>query len=124
MNIVKIGETMELLEKGHFVISEEERQLIAWYACKTEDRELTEKLAEELSLKDCDKEAVKRKYLSILDREEPLVEQIERLLVSVECIRLKEKETLEQLEQILSLYGLTLPEMVREQRKSKQERKL
>ena len=91
-----------------------EKQQIAWYAFKTGDDELTQKLVEELSETDCNRESIMEKYYAIADREVSWIEQIEMLLVSIEMLRLKEKQALELLSQVVKAYEKEISEKVRE----------
>ena len=110
MYIGKIEETVKLLEQTAASFTEMERQQIAWYAFKTGDDELTQKLVEELSEDDCNRESIMQKYFAIADREVPWIEQIEMLLVSIEMLRLKEKQALELLSQVVKAYGKEIAE--------------
>lgn len=110
MYIRKIEDAVELLEHTTANFTEMERQQIAWYAFKTGDDELTQKLVEELSADDCNRESIMQKYFSIADREVTWIEQIEMLLVSIEMLRLKEKEALEYLSQVVKAYGKEIAE--------------
>lgn len=104
MYIRKIEDTMKLLEQTVAAFTETEKLQILWYAFKTGDDELTQKLAQELSEDGCDKECIFQKYFAIADREPSWVEQIELLLVSLEMLRLKEKQALELLTQVVKAY--------------------
>lgn len=105
MNISKVEDAVKLIEKSRVAFTEADKQRIAWYAFKTEDDELTQKLVEELAEEDCDREAIFRKYYAIADHEEPWIEQIERLLVSIERIRIQEKEALKLLTIVVEIYA-------------------
>lgn len=110
MYIGKIEDAVKLLEQTVANFTEMERQQIAWYAFKTGDDELTQKLIEELSEDDCNRESIMQKYLAIADREVSWIEQIEMLLVSIEMLRLKEKQALELLSQVVKAYGKEIAE--------------
>ena len=105
MNISKVEDAVKLIEKSGVAFTEAEKQMIAWYAFKTEDDELTQKLVEELAEGDCDREEIFRKYYAIADHEEPWIEQIERLLVSIEIIRIQEKEALKMFTIMVEIYA-------------------
>lgn len=105
MNISKVEDAVKLIEKSGVAFTEADKQRIAWYAFKTEDDELTQKLVEELAEEDCDREEIFRKYYAIADHEEPWIEQIERLLVSIELIRIQEKEALKLLTIMVEIYA-------------------
>lgn len=117
MDIVKVAEAVVFLEQKKYGLPEADRQLIVWYACKTDDKELVEGLAKELSESGCNKELVVQKYLSIMDREDPVIEDIEKLLVSVEMIRLKEEAVLDQLALLLEVNGYSVKKQKEEPEK-------
>lgn len=110
MYIGKIEEAVKLIEQTAASFTEMERQQIAWYAFKTGDDELIQKLVEELSADDCNRESIMQKYFAIADREVFWIEQIEMLLVSIEMLRLKEKQALELLSQVVKAYGKEIAE--------------
>ncbi len=110
MYIGKIEDAVKLIEQTAASFTEMERQQIAWYAFKTGDDELIQKLVEELSEADCNRESIMQKYFSIADREVSWIEQIEMLLVSIEMLRLKEKQALELLSQVVKAYGKEIEE--------------
>lgn len=105
MNISKVEDAVKLIEKSGVAFTEADKQRIAWYAFKTEDDELTQKLVEELAEADCDRGEIFRKYYAIADHEAPWIEQIERLLVSIEIIRIQEKEALKLLTIMIENYA-------------------
>ena len=74
------------------------------YAFKIGDEELIQKLVEELSHEDADRKRIFQKYFAITDEREAWIEQIELLLVTIELLRLKEKQALEVLSQIVKAY--------------------
>jgi len=107
MDITKIEETVKMIDNVSFSFPEKIRQLIAWYAYKTEDLELVENLMEELVDNPSEQEGILQKYFAVVDREAPWIEQIEFLLVSIEMIRLKKKEALKMVTEVLGdYYGL------------------
>ena len=110
MYIGKIEDAVKLLEQTAANFTDMERQQIAWYAFKTGDDELTQKMVEELSEDDRNRENIMQKYLAIADREVFWIEQIEMLLVSIEMLRLKEKQALELLSQVVKAYGKEIAE--------------
>ena len=114
MYIGKIEEAVKLLEQTVVTFTEAEKQQIAWYAFKTGDDELIQKLVEELSEDDCNRESIMQKYFSIADREVSWIEQIEMLLVSIEMLRLREKQALELLSQVIKTYEREISERARE----------
>ena len=122
MYIGMIEDAVKLLEQTVVTFTETEKQQIAWYAFKTGDDELIQKLVEELSEADCNRESIMQKYFSIADREVSWIEQIEMLLVSIEMLRLKEKQVLELLSQVVKVYQKEIAEKEKEAAVSVEEK--
>ena len=104
MYIGKIEEAVIMMERTTASFTEEEKQQITLYAFKIGDEELIQKLVEELSHEDADRKRIFQKYFAITDEREAWIEQIELLLVTIELLRLKEKQALEVLSQIVKAY--------------------
>lgn len=114
MNIRKIEEAEKLLNQTPVSFTETEKKLVALYAFKTGDDELIQKLVEEISEKGADKADIIQKYYAIVDEQECWIEQIESILVSLELLRLKEKEALNLLSQMVTAYEKEIADKVRE----------
>lgn len=110
MNMKMVEDALKWMEQSKAVWTTEEEQKIAWYAFKTEDAELTQKLVEELAEEGSERERVFEKFFSIADREDAWIEQIEMLFISVEILRLKEKQALDLLMEILQAYSKEITE--------------
>lgn len=110
MNMKMVEDALKWMEQSKAVLTAEEKNKIAWYAFKTEDVELTQKLVEELTEKGSEREHVFEKFFAVADREDGWIEQMEMLLISIEILRLKEKQALELLMEILQAYGKEIAE--------------
>lgn len=106
MDLGIIKETVELMAREKYPLTEEEKQLVVRYAFKTGDRELTEGLIRELIRPEGDKDAVMHRYNTMLEKRENWIDRIENLLVAVEIYRLKEEKALRQLADVLGAYGI------------------
>ena len=105
MNMKMVEDALNCMEKAKGSFSAEEMQKVAWFAFKTDDTELTEKLVEELAEEGYQKEQIFEKFFAVADREEAWIEQIEMLLISIEILRIKEKGALDLIMKILEAYG-------------------
>ena len=110
MNMKMVEDALKWMEQLKAVLTAEEKNKIAWYAFKTEDAELTQKLVEELAEEGSERERVFEKFFAVADREESWIEQMEMLLISMEMLRLQEKQALELLMEILQVYGKEIAE--------------
>ena len=110
MNMKMVEDALKWMEQSNTVLTAEEKQKVAWYAFKTEDTDLTQKLVEELAEEGSEKERIFEKFFAVADREDVWIEQIEMLLVSIEIMRIKEKGALELLMKILEAYGKEITE--------------
>ena len=106
MEIGAIKETAILLTEGRAALTEEEKQFVIQFAFKTEDKELTNKLIDELIMAEGDRSAIITRFQTQLDPKPEWLEQIENLLVSVELYRLEEEKALKQLTDVLGAYGI------------------
>ena len=110
MNMKMVEDALKWMEESKAVLTAEDKNKIAWYAFKTEDAELTQKLVEELAEGGSEKERIFEKFFAVADREEAWIEQIEMLLISIEILRIKEKGALDLIMKILEVYGKEITE--------------
>jgi hypothetical protein len=124
MGLVIVAQTAELLEQKQAVLSETDKEFVLQFAFATGDKELTDKLIEELSEPDADKGAVYQKYETLTGFQPDWIRKIENLLVSLEMYRIQEEKAVRTLSEILTAYGAELtvdeikeipPDKVREQ---------
>lgn len=112
MRLAMISEAVtEICVSGHS-FTDKEKEFIVQFAFKTGDKELTDKLIDELS--DCteivDSERIIQKYSALYDIKSVWVNQIENLLVSIEMYRLEEDKAMNRLAEILGAYGIEVTE--------------
>lgn len=106
MSLVAINETVEVLGKQKPFLTEEEKQFVVQFAFKTGDKELTNKLIDELTAPVKDREAVISKYSAMVDLKPQWLEQIENLLVAIEMYRIEEEKAVNRLADVLTAYGI------------------
>ena len=121
MYINSIGEAVALMNQMTVHLTENEKKLVALYAFKTGDDELIHKLVEELSEKGADKSDIFQKYYAIADEQDRWIEQIESILVSLELLRMKEKEAMDWLSQIVRAYEKEIADKTREDAQKESE---
>lgn len=106
MSLVAISETVEVLNHKQPILTEEEKQFVVQFAFKTGDKELTNKLIDELSAPKKDREAIISKYTALVDMKPPWLEHIENLLVAIEMYRIEEEKAVKRLADVLNAYGI------------------
>ena len=108
MGLVIVAQTTELLEQKQAVLSETDKEFVLQFAFATGDKELTDKLIEELSEPDADKGTVYQKYETLTGFQPDWIRKIENLLVSLEMYRIQEEKAVRTLSEILTAYGAEL----------------
>jgi len=113
MGLAFISETV-MAVKNMPQFSKEEQQFVVEFSFKTNDKDLTNKLMDELAVPDRDFEMIKRKYQTMYDKKPKWVGQIENLLVALEMYRVEEEKAINRLSDILKGYGINVtPEEIR-----------
>ena len=108
MNLGAVERTAALIESKQAGLSETDRNFLYRFACATGDKELTEKLFEELSAEENDKQKVVQKYEVFFGNKPDWIRQVENLLVALEMYRLEEEKAVNRLAEILKAYGIEL----------------
>lgn len=106
MSLVAISETVEVLNNNQPFLTDEEKQFVVQFAFKTGDKELTNKLIDELIAPVKDREAVISKYAAMVDMKPQWLEHIENLLVAIEMYRIEEEKAVRRLADVLNAYGI------------------
>lgn len=106
MSLVAISETVEVLNHKQPILTEEEKQFVVQFAFKTGDKELTNKLIDELSAPEKDREVIISKYTALVDMKPQWLEHIENLLVAIEMYRIEEEKAVKRLADVLNAYGI------------------
>lgn len=105
MGLQIISETVSAVSK-QLSFSQMEKQFVVEFAFKTNDRELTNKLMEELAEQEKDSNAIMMKYTAMLDEKPKWIGQIENLLIALEMYRAEEEKAVNHLADILNAYGI------------------
>lgn len=110
MGLQEISEATKTMACVTHSFSEAEKEFILQFACKTGDKELTNKLIDELMNGEKDQETVFGKYQTMVDFRPDWLNRIENLLVALEMYRQEEEKAVKHLSDILSAYHIEVPE--------------
>ncbi len=108
MGLVAVAETADLLNSRQAVLSETDKEFVVQFAFSTGDKELTNKLIDELVTEGADKGAVLQKYSTMTGFQPDWIRRIENLLVALEMYRIQEEKAIQTLSEILAAYGADL----------------
>lgn len=108
MGLVAVAETAELIHSKQAVLSETDKEFVMQFAFSTGDKELTNKLIDELIEDGADKWAVLQKYSVLMEFQPDWIRRIENLLVALEMYRVQEEKAIQTLSEILTAYGTDL----------------
>ncbi len=112
MSLAVISETMnDIAVTGHTFTSEE-KEFVVQFAFKTGDKELTNKLIDELMVSEDEETSknVMQKFSALHDVKPVWVSQIENLLVAIEMYRVEEAKAIDRLAKVLGAYGIDVTE--------------
>ena len=110
MGLKAVTETAELFRKKGVSLTERDREFVAQFAFRTDDRELTDRLVDELTEEDADRDAVCRKYQALTGFAPDWIRRVENLLVSLEMCRAQEEQAVRTLSELLSACGISMSE--------------
>ncbi|MCI8484515.1 MAG: hypothetical protein HFH41_09265 [Lachnospiraceae bacterium] len=110
MGLEAITETVELFRERNISMTERDREFTVQFAFRTNDRELTEKLVDELAADGADREDICRKYQTLADFQPNWIQKIENLLISLEMYRVQEAQAVKTLSKLLSACGISVSE--------------
>jgi len=112
MGLVAVAETAELISAKQVTLSETDKEFMVQFAFATGDKELTNKLIDELACegadKGADKGAVLLKYSTMTGFQPDWIRRIENLLVALEMYRIQEETAIQTLSELLTAYGADL----------------
>ncbi len=86
------------------------KEYMVQFALRTSDRELTDKLMQELQQPGADREAVCRRFRVMEDARPDWIRGMENLLVSLELYRLQEETAFKELAGVISVYSTEIME--------------
>lgn len=110
MGLAALKQAVETVCQMDSVLSHADKEYIVQFAFITGDRELTDKLIEELSQPEADRQAVYQRFHTVTDFQPDWIRSIEKLLASLEMYRTQEEKQITVLTEILSAYGIGLTE--------------
>lgn len=110
MGLVAVTETAGMLRQKNISMTERDLEFVVQFAFRTNDRELTNKLIDELTETGADREAVCRKYQALTGFEPDWIQKIENLLISLEMYRIQEEQAVKTLSELLSACGIHMSE--------------
>ena len=110
MGLIAVTETAELFRQKNISMTERDKEFVIQFAFRTNDRELTNKLIDELTDADADRDAVCRKYQTLTGFVPDWIQRIENLLISLEMYRVQEEQAVKTLSGLLSACGISMSE--------------
>lgn len=108
MSLIAIAQAAETMEKKQTLLTETDKEFVCQFAFATGDKELTDKLIDELIGGAADKEKIFRKYATIKGFQPDWVRAVENLLVALETYRLQEQKAVQTISEILTVYGVDI----------------
>lgn len=113
MGLQVIIETVEAIEKQS-LFQKEDQQFVMEFALKTNDKELTNKLIDDLAKQDSDFAVIRARYEALYDRKPKWIDQFENLLVALEMYRVEEEKAIHRISEVLIGYGIDVtPDEIR-----------
>ena len=110
MGLKAVTETAELFRQKNISMTERDKEFVVQFAFRTNDKELTDKLIDELTDEGADRDAVCRKYQALTGFMPDWIQRIENLLVSLEMYRVQEEQAVKTLSELLSACGISMSE--------------
>ena len=110
MGLIAVKETAELFRRKNISMTERDTEFVVQFAFRANDRELTEKLIDELAADGVDRDAVCRKYQTLAGFVPDWIQRIENLLISLEMYRVQEEQAVKTLSELLSACGISMSE--------------
>ena len=110
MGLAAVTETAELFRQKNISMTERDKEFVVQFAFRTNDRELTNKLIDELADAGADRDAVCRKYQALTGFAPDWIQRIENLLISLEMYRVQEEQAVKTLSELLSACGISMSE--------------
>lgn len=110
MGLKAVTETAELFRQKNISMTERDKEFVVQFAFRTNDKELTNKLIDELTDAGADRDAVCRKYQALTGFVPDWIQRIENLLISLEMYRVQEEQAVKTLSELLSACGISMSE--------------
>ena len=110
MGLAAVTETAQMFQQKNIVLTERDKEFVVQFAFRTNDKELTNKLIDELTETGADRDTVCRKYQALTGSQLDWIQKIENLLVSLEMYRVQEEQAVKTLSELLSACGISMSE--------------
>lgn len=110
MRLKAVAETAELFREKRASLTERDREFVVQFAFRTDDRELTDKLIDELMEAGANRDAVCIKYRALTGFTPDWIQRIENLLISLEMYRVQEAQAVKALSELLLACGISMSE--------------
>lgn len=108
MGLVAVAQAADLINAKQVTLSETDKEFLVQFAFATGDKELTNKLIDELVCEGADKGVVLLKYSTMKGFQPDWIRRIENLLVALEMYRMQEEKAIQTLSELLTAYGVDL----------------
>ena len=112
MGLYMINDAAANMAKTGHRFTEAEKEFVVQFAFKSKDKELTDKLIDELC--ECesrdDSAIVIRKYSALLGDKPEWIDMIENIIVALEQYRMEEEKAIAKLAELLDAYGIDVSE--------------
>ncbi len=105
MGLMAVAEAVEQMDRKQAVLSETDKEFVCQFAFATGDKELTDRLIDELMAEGADKGEVLGKYSAVKGFQQDCIERIENILVALEMYRMQEEKAVQTLTELLAAYG-------------------
>ena len=112
MGLAAVTETAQMFQQKNIVLTERDKEFVVQFAFRTNDRELTDKLIDELMDAGADRDAICRKYQVLTGTTPYRISRIENLLVSLEMYRVQEEQAVKTLSEFLSACGISMDDEI------------
>lgn len=110
MNIENVANAMAEADKHRGILTEEERNFIAYFAYQTGDMKQTKMLIDRLT--GLEEGSARRDVVKLFEeqlyKQPKAIRQIEELLVSIERYRIEEQKAINELSELLTSYGISI----------------
>lgn len=110
MNIENVANAMAEADKHRGILTEKERNFIAYFAYQTGDMKQTKMLIDRLA--GLEEGSARRDVVKLFEeqlyKQPKAIRQIEELLVSIERYRIEEQKAINELSELLTSYGISI----------------
>lgn len=112
MGLFMINDAATNMAKCDHQFTEAEKEFVVQFAFKSKDKELTDKLIDELCGCDSREKSaiVIRKFTALLGDKPEWIDMIENIIVALEQYRMEEEKAIAKLAEILDAFGIDVSE--------------